>query len=264
MDIAGKVCIVTGGARGIGRALAERLHKAGAKFVAVADLNQEAADEAAAAVGGRGFAVDVRSEAQIRAMVEAVETEQGRVDLFCSNAGIIGVDGDPWWACSAPDEQWQSMWEIHVMAHVYAARACLPGMIERGEGYFLNTVSAAGLLNQIGTAPYGVTKHAAIGWAESLAITHGDHGIKVSCLCPQAVDTAMIQGAENGGIAGLDGVLSPEDVADKAIEGIASEQFLILPHPQVEEYRQAKAANYERWLGGMRKLRRMFGTPTVD
>ena len=177
MEIAGKVCIVTGGARGIGRALAVRLHQAGASFVAIADLNQEAADEAASAVNGRGFAVDVHSEDQIRAMVEVVEAEQGRVDLFCSNAGIIGMDGPPWWACSAPDEQWQAMWEIHVMAHVYAARACLPGMIERGEGYFLNTVSAAGLLNQVGTAPYGVTKHAAIGWAESLAITHGDDGI---------------------------------------------------------------------------------------
>lgn len=264
MEIAGKVCIVTGGARGIGLALAKRLHQAGARFIAIADLDQEAADTAAASVGGRGFAVDVRSEDEIRAMVEVVEAEQGRVDLFCSNAGIIGVDGPPWMACSAPDEQWQAMWEIHVMAHVYAARACLPGMIERGEGYFLNTVSAAGLLNQIGTAPYGVTKHAAIGWAESLAITHGDDGIKVSCLCPQAVDTAMIQGAENGGIAGLDGVLPPEAVADKAIEGIGNEQFLILPHPQVEEYRQAKAANYERWLGGMRKLRRNFGPHTLD
>ena len=264
MQVSGKVCIVTGGARGIGRALVKALHQAGARSVAVADLNHADADAVAAEVGGKGFAVDVRKEADIRAMVDAVEQEQGRVDLFCSNAGIIGVDGPPWWACSAPDEQWQSMWEIHVMAHVFAARACLPGMIERGEGYFLNTVSAAGLLNQIGTAPYAVTKHAAIGWAESLSITHGDDGIKVSCLCPQAVDTAMIQGAENGGTAGLDGVLSPEEVAAKAIEGLAQEQFLILPHPQVETYRQKKAENYDRWLGGMRKLRRLFGAPTLD
>lgn len=264
MEIADKVCIVTGGARGIGRALVNALHREGACFVAVADLDQQAADAAAATVGGRGFAVDVRSEKQIREMVAEVEREHGHVDVFCSNAGIIGVDGEPWFACSAPDTQWQAMWEIHVMAHVYAARACLPRMIERGEGYFLNTVSAAGLLNQIGTAPYAVTKHAAIGWAESLSITHGDDGIKVSCLCPQAVDTAMIQGAENGGTAGLDGVLSPEAVADKAVEGLRAEQFLILPHPQVETYRQKKAENYDRWLGGMRKLRRMFGTPTLD
>jgi NAD(P)-dependent dehydrogenase (short-subunit alcohol dehydrogenase family) len=263
VDVSGKVCVVTGGARGIGKALVEALHKAGASFIAVVDLHAEEAEAVAATVDGRGFGLDVRSESQIRGMVEAVEAHCGHIDLFCSNAGIIGVDGDPWWACSAPDDQWQRMWEIHVMAHVYAARACLPRMIERGEGYFLHTVSAAGLLSQIGTAPYAVTKHAAIGFAESLSITHGDQGIKVSCLCPQAVDTAMIQGSDNGGVAGLDGVLPPEAVAEKAIEGLREEKFLILPHPQVEDYRQAKAANYDRWLGGMRKLRRMFGGPTL-
>ena len=147
-------------------------------------------------------------------MVAAVESEHGQIDLFCSNAGIIGVDGDPWWATGADNALWQRMWEIHVMSHVYAARACLPAMIARGEGYFLNTASAAGLLAQIGSAPYSVTKHAAVSFAESLSITHGDDGIKVSCLCPQAVDTAMTAGTEGGGVAGVDGMLSAEAVAE--------------------------------------------------
>jgi short-subunit dehydrogenase len=156
---------------------------------------------------------------------------------------------------------WQRMWEIHLMSHVYAARACLPGMIARGEGYFLNTASAAGLLAQIGSAPYSVTKHAAVSFAECLAITHADDGIKVSCLCPQAVDTAMTAGTEGGGVAGVDGMLSAEAVADAVIKGLDAESFLILPHPEVEEYRQNKARSYERWLGGMRKLRRLFTDP---
>jgi NAD(P)-dependent dehydrogenase (short-subunit alcohol dehydrogenase family) len=193
-------------------------------------------------------------------MCREVEARYGRIDLCCSNAGIIALDGEPWWATSAPNETWQAMWEIHVMAHVYAARACLPGMLQRGEGYFLNTASAAGLLNQVGDAAYSTTKHAAIGFAESLAITHGDDGIRVSVLCPQAVATRMIQASENGdgGTAGVDGVLTPEQVAEAAIQGLAAERFLILPHPSVEQYRQNKAADYDRWLGGMRKLRRRF------
>ena len=153
------------------------------------------------------------------------------------------------------------MWEVHLMSHVYAARACLPAMIKRGSGHFLNTASAAGLLSQIGSAPYSVTKHAAVAFAESLAITHGDDGIKVSCLCPQAVDTAMTAGTDGGGVAGVDGMLSPEAVADAVVKGLAEESFLILPHPEVEEYRQNKARSYERWIGGMRKLRRLFTDP---
>ena len=152
-------------------------------------------------------------------------------------------------------------WDINVMSHVYAARACLPAMIARGEGYLLNTASAAGLLAQIGSAPYSVTKHAAVSFAESLAITHGDDGIKVSCLCPQAVDTAMTAGTDGGGVAGVDGMLSAEAVAEAVIQGLDVESFLILPHPEVEEYRQNKARSYERWLGGMRKLRRLFTDP---
>ena len=266
MDIADKVIIVTGGGNGIGKALCERFHQGGARKVIVADLEQNSAKAVAATVDGDAYAVDVRNEAQIQAMVAEVEERHGRVDLFCSNAGIIALDGEPWWATSAPNSTWQAMWEIHVMSHVYAARACLPGMLARGEGYFLNTASAAGLLNQVGDAAYSTTKHAAIGFAESLAITHGDDGIGVSALCPQAVATRMISAAGDGkgGTAGVDGVLTPEQVADEVVAGLASEQFLILPHKEVEQYRQRKATDYDRWLGGMRKLRARFGTPQTQ
>jgi NAD(P)-dependent dehydrogenase (short-subunit alcohol dehydrogenase family) len=205
----------------------------------------------------------VRDEQQIAAMVRDVAGRHGRIDLFCSNAGIIAGDGEPWWATSAPNDTWQAMWEIHVMSHVYAARACLPAMIERGEGYFLNTASAAGLLNQVGDAAYSTTKHAAIGFAEALAITHGDDGIRVSVLCPQAVATRMIGNTGDGGTAGVDGVLSAEAVADAVIKGLSEEAFLILPHPEVATYRAHKAADYDRWLGGMRKLRRKYGNPQL-
>ncbi|QIB66285.1 SDR family oxidoreductase [Kineobactrum salinum] len=263
MDVAGRIAIVTGGGNGIGRALCERFAREGAARVVVADLEQDSAQAVADAIGGDAFAVDVRDEAAVKAMVEAVEARYGRVDLCCSNAGIIAGDGEPWWATSAANATWQAMWEIHVMAHVYAARACLPGMLQRGEGCFVNTASAAGLLSQVGDAAYSTTKHAAIGFAESLAITHGDDGIKVFVLCPQAVATRMIDSVEEGGTAGVDGVLSAEQVADAVMEGLAAERFLILPHPQVADYRAFKAADYDRWLGGMRKLRRRFGNPTL-
>ncbi len=261
MKIAGKVCVVTGGASGIGKALATRFIAEGAKAVVIADLNADTVSAVGAEIGAQAHALDVRDETAIAALVASVEAEHGQIDLFCSNAGIIGVDGEPWWATGADNELWQRMWEIHLMSHVYAARACLPAMIARGEGYLLNTASAAGLLAQIGSAPYSVTKHAAVSFAESLAITHGDDGIKVSCLCPQAVDTAMTAGTDSGGVAGVDGMLSAEAVAEAVIQGLDVESFLILPHPEVEEYRQNKARSYERWLGGMRKLRRLFTDP---
>lgn len=261
MKIAGKVCVVTGGASGIGKALATRFIAEGAKAVVIADLNADTVSAVGAEIGAQTHALDVRDETAIAALVASVEAEHGQIDLFCSNAGIIGVDGEPWWATGADNELWQRMWEIHLMSHVYAARACLPAMIARGEGYLLNTASAAGLLAQIGSAPYSVTKHAAVSFAESLAITHGDDGIKVSCLCPQAVDTAMTAGTDGGGVAGVDGMLSAEAVAEAVIQGLDVESFLILPHPEVEEYRQNKARSYERWLGGMRKLRRLFTDP---
>ena len=261
MKIAGKVCVVTGGASGIGKALATRFIAEDAKAVVIADLNADTVSAVGAEIGAQAHALDVRDETSIAALVASVEAEHGQIDLFCSNAGIIGVDGEPWWATGADNELWQRMWEIHLMSHVYAARACLPAMIARGEGYLLNTASAAGLLAQIGSAPYSVTKHAAVSFAESLAITHGDDGIKVSCLCPQAVDTAMTAGTDGGGVAGVDGMLSAEAVAEAVIQGLDVESFLILPHPEVEEYRQNKARSYERWLGGMRKLRRLFTDP---
>ena len=261
MKIAGKVCVVTGGASGIGKALATRFIAEGAKGVVIADLSAGAVSAVGAEIGAQAHALDVSDERAIAVLVASVEAEHGQIDLFCSNAGIIGVDGEPWWATGADNALWQRMWEIHLMSHVYAARACLPAMIARGEGYFLNTASAAGLLAQIGSAPYSVTKHAAVSFAESLAITHGDDGIKVSCLCPQAVDTAMTAGTNGGGVAGVDGMLSADAVAEAVIQGLDAESFLILPHPEVEEYRQNKARSYERWLGGMRKLRRLFTDP---
>ena len=265
MQLRDKVVVVTGGANGIGKALCERFHQEGARKVVVADLEEANARKVAETVAGDAYGVDVRDEGQIAAMVTDVESRYGAIDLFCSNAGIIALDGEPWWATSAPNATWQAMWDIHVMSHVYAARACLPAMRERGEGYFLNTASAAGLLNQVGDAAYSTTKHAAIGFSESLAITHGDDGIKVSVLCPQAVATRMTGdiGDGDGGTAGVDGVLSVEQVAEAVVQGLDTEKFLVLPHAEVEEYRQRKALDYDRWLGGMRKLRRRFGQPQV-
>lgn len=263
MDLAGKIVVVTGGANGIGRALCERFAQAGAAKVVVADLEEANARVVADALGGDAYGVDVRDEASIQSMVADVESKYGHIDLFCSNAGIIALDGEPWWATSAPNETWQAMWDIHVMSHVYAARACLPKMLQRGSGYFLNTASAAGLLNQVGDAAYSTTKHAAIGFAESLAITHGDDGIGVSVLCPQAVATRMIGDNGDGGTAGVDGVLTAKAVADEVIVGLADERFLILPHKEVQAYRERKTENYERWLGGMRKLRRTMGVPST-
>ena len=257
-----EIAVVTGAASGIGKALAQSLKAHGATVVC-ADLNAEGAQAVATEIGAVARACDVSKESDIAALVDWTEETVGPIDLFCSNAGIIKTDAPQWWATSATNDTWQAMWDIHVMSHVWAARACLPAMIERGDGYFLNTASAAGLLNQIGDAAYSTTKHAAIGFAESLAITHGDDGIKVSCLCPQAVATRMIGVAEDGGTAGVDGVLSPADVADACVRAIAEERFLVLPHEEVQTYRERKTADYDRWLGGMRKLRQRFGNPTL-
>jgi short-subunit dehydrogenase len=194
-------------------------------------------------------------EADIKRLVHETEQQAGPIDLFCSNAGIISADPDFDNAASAPDDTWQRAWGVHVMAHVYAARAVLPGMIERRSGWLLNTVSAAGLLSQIGSAVYSTTKHAAIGFAESLAIAHKDHGIGVSVLCPQGVKTGMTMGGFFAG-ADVDGVLTAEQCVDAAIEGLRAGKFVILPHPKVGDYVKLKADNYERWIGGMVKLRR--------
>jgi NAD(P)-dependent dehydrogenase (short-subunit alcohol dehydrogenase family) len=262
MELNGKVVVVTGGASGIGTGLCRRFREEGVRALIIADLNGEAVAALADELDAVGVTLDVRDEAAIAAMVSEVEAQFGQIDLFCSNAGILNLDGGDFWATSSANEVWQANWEIHVMAHVYAARACLPTMIRRGEGCFLHTISAAGLLSQPYTAAYATTKHAAIGFAESLAISHGDDGIKVSCLCPQAVDTAMLGGTD-GGSAGIDGILSPAQVAQAVIDGLGEESFLILPHEQVEQYHLNKAQNYNRWIGGMRKLRRSMSPPKL-
>ena len=262
MELTGKVVVVTGGASGIGTGLCRRFREEGVRALIIADLNGEAVAALADELDAVGVTLDVRDEAAIAAMVSEVEAQFGQIDLFCSNAGILNLDGGDFWATSSANEVWQANWEIHVMAHVYAARACLPAMIRRGEGYFLHTISAAGLLSQPYTAAYATTKHAAIGFAESLAISHGDDGIKVSCLCPQAVDTAMLGGTD-GGSAGIDGILSPAQVAQAVIDGLREESLLILPHEQVEQYHLNKAQNYNRWIGGMRKLRRSMSPPKL-
>jgi NAD(P)-dependent dehydrogenase (short-subunit alcohol dehydrogenase family) len=257
MDVAGKVVLVTGGGSGIGKAMCRAFSAHGARAVVVADLNEKAAKAVADKIGGLGLKCDVSVEADVRHAVEVATKHYGPVELMCSNAGIFFGDGPDGMATSQTNDRWQRMWEVNLMAHVYAARAVLPAMIARGDGYLLHTVSAAGLLSQIGDAVYSTTKHAAIGFAESLAITHGDQGIKVSVLCPQGVATPMLAGIEQSPQAG-DGILAPEVVADSVIEGLRSESFLILPHPQVLTYMQRKTADYGRWLGGMRKLRRKF------
>jgi NAD(P)-dependent dehydrogenase (short-subunit alcohol dehydrogenase family) len=259
MKVAGKVIVVTGGAAGIGRALAARFIAEGARHVAIVDIDGDKVTEAARALGCAGLQADVSLEAQIQSVIAATEAVAGPIDLFCSNAGIGDVDPDFANAASAPNEMWARDWAVHVMAHVYAARALLPQMIARGSGYFLNTSSAAGLLTALGSAVYSTTKHAAVAFAESLAITHRDHGIRVSILCPQAVDTAMIRGAAQATakvVADLDGVITPEQVADCVIDGLDRETFLILPHPEVGEYIKRKTQDYDRWIGGMAKLRR--------
>ena len=262
MELNGKVVVVTGGASGIGTGLCRRFREEGVRALIIADLNGEAVAALVDELDAVGVTLDVRDEAAIAAMVSEVEAQFGQIDLFCSNAGILNLDGGDFWATSSANEVWQANWEIHVMAHVYAARACLPAMIRRGEGYFLHTISAAGLLSQPYTAAYATTKHAAIGFAESLAISHGDDGLKGSCLCPQAVDTAMLGGTD-GGSAGIDGILSPAQVAQAVIDGLREESFLILPHEQVEQYHLNKAQNYNRWIGGMRKLRRSMSPPKL-
>jgi NAD(P)-dependent dehydrogenase (short-subunit alcohol dehydrogenase family) len=253
MKLADKHVVVTGGASGIGRALCLRFAAEGARAVVVADLGEEGAGKVADECGGQPFAVDVSDEARVKALVETAERKNGPIDLFVSNAGI-GTPG----GVEAGNEEWQRIWDVNLMAHVYAARAVLPSMLERGEGYLLSTASAAGLLTQIGSAPYAVTKHAAVALAEWLSISHGDQGIKVSVLCPQAVRTAMTAGSENGGVAGVDGMIEPDEVADCVVAALDEERFLILPHPEVAEYVRRKAGDYDRWLRGMRRLHKQF------
>ena len=253
MKIQGKTIVVTGGASGIGRALARRFHREGARAVVVADIDGEGARSVADEISGTGRALDVASAEQMRALVEETERDVGPIDLFCSNAGIV-VPGGP----EVPDEQWDRIWQINVHSHVLAARELVPRMLERGGGYLLNTASAAGLLTQIGSAPYSVTKHAAVGFAEWLSITYGEQGLKVSILCPQAVRTAMTADTDQGGVAGVDGMMEPDVLADSVVEGLDDERFVILPHPEVAEYMRRKTSDYDRWIRGMRRLQARY------
>ena len=259
MKLANKIVVVTGAAEGIGRALAEGAHARGASHVVCVDRNVAGAEATAKLVKGTAFACDVAVEADLQRVIADTERTIGAIDLFCSNAGIGGHPGgaksDPMNTASMPNEAWQRAWAVNVMAHVYAARALLPLMIARKSGTFLNTISAAGVLNQIGSAIYATTKHAAVGFAENLAITHRDQGIRVSILCPQAVDTTLLREAGVGS-QNVDGVLTPKQCADAAFAGLEAGQFCILPHPQVLGYMQAKTAGYDRWIGGMAKLQR--------
>jgi NAD(P)-dependent dehydrogenase (short-subunit alcohol dehydrogenase family) len=266
MELRDRICVVTGGASGIGQALCQRFAAEGARTVVVVDRDADGALATADALGSRGTALtaDVTVEADIEAVVERTEAELGPIDLFASNAGILGFGG-----IEVPDTVWESVWSVNFLAHLYAARAMVPLMLDRGGGYLLSTASAAGLLSQPGDAPYSVTKHAAVAFAEWLAITYGHQGIKVSCVCPMAVDTAMLRGGAAAAGAGTEdgvapraetqaaavaGVLSPERVADSVVAGIRDERFLILPHPDVATFEQRRAADRDRWLAGMRRL----------
>jgi len=251
VDVTGRVIVVTGGARGIGRALANRFAQARAKAVIVADLDLDGASAVARAIDGTAVQCDVSRESDVKQLVDRVEAEHGRIDIFCSNAGIA-VGGGP----EATNDAWQRIWDVNLMSHVFVARHALPGMLNRHEGYILGTVSAAGLLNHVFAAPYGVTKAAALSLFEWLSIAHGAEGIRVSCLCPQGVKTDMLAAERRLGLDFLTAnALEPEAVAEIVLHGIHDERFLILPHPEVAEYFHRKADDYDRWLKGMQRLR---------
>ena len=254
MKLKDKVAVVTGGANGIGRAMCKRFAAEGARGVVIADFDFERAEMLASEINGLAVRTNVAVEADIVNLVDKAIEAFGQIDLFCSNAGI-GTQG----GADESNEVWQHIWEVNVMAHIYAARHVLPGMLTRGEGYIVATASAAGLLTQIGSAPYSVTKHAAVAFAEWLSITHGDAGIRVSCLCPQGVNTDLLRRSAGGpGEFLREGALEPEDVADAVVKAIDEERFLILPHPEVAEYFRRKATDYDRWLRGMRRLQASF------
>jgi NAD(P)-dependent dehydrogenase (short-subunit alcohol dehydrogenase family) len=259
VELAGRVAVITGGGGGIGEALCCAFAGAGARAVVAADIDGDAAERVAASLAGAGngtealgLRVDAGDEAGVQDLVRRTEEAYGPIDVFCANAGIM-VAG----SVDVPDADWERIWRVNVAGHIYAVRSVLPGMLRRGEGYLVHTASAAGLLTQLGALPYSVTKHAVVGLAEWLAITYGDMGLRVSCLCPQAVQTAMTGPApgndDDASAARRDGVLPPEDVAAAVVAAIAAEQFLILPHPEVATYERRRADDRDRWLRGMRR-----------
>ncbi|MFP6676388.1 MAG: SDR family oxidoreductase [Pirellulaceae bacterium] len=250
-----KTIIVTGGAHGIGRAMCERFAREQPRGIVVADIDVDEARTVAELSGGMAVECDVSNQESVQELVAAAESKYGPVDLFCANAGI-GFPG----GLEVSDDSWRDILSVNVMSHVYAARAVVPAMQDRGQGYLLHTASAAGLLTELSSAPYSVTKHAVIALAEWLAITYGDLGVVVSCLCPQGVRTRMIDGDHPVAVMLRKTSISAEQVAESVVQGMAKEQFLILPHPEVAEYFQHKATDYDRWLGGMRRLREeVFG-----
>jgi NAD(P)-dependent dehydrogenase (short-subunit alcohol dehydrogenase family) len=256
MQLKDKHAVVTGGAHGIGEALCRRFAAEGARGVVVADLDGASARQVADSIGGLAFTVDVGDEADVQRLVAAAEEKFGPIDLFCSNAGIALGGG-----VEAPNSDWQKIWDVNLMAHVYAARAVVPKMLERGDGYLLQTASAAGLLSSIGSAPYAVTKHAAVALAEWMAITYGP-AVKVSCLCPQGVFTNMLMRPDAGPATEMlrAEAISVEVVADAVIATLAAEKFLVLPHPIVADYVQRKAADHDRWIRGMRRIQEQLET----
>jgi NAD(P)-dependent dehydrogenase (short-subunit alcohol dehydrogenase family) len=264
MDIAGRHVVVTGGAGGIGSALARRMRDEGARAIVVADLAIGPAQAVAEELGGLAVELDAGSERSVQALIANATDRYGEIDIFISNAGVPGAGGGPE---ETPDDSWDEAWRVNVMAHVWAARALLPQMRARGEGYLINTASAAGLLTQVSSAIYSVTKAAAVSLAEWLAIEYGDAGVRVSCICPQGVRTPMLELAleDAAGAAALlaGGVLEPEDVAEAVVAGIREERFLILPHAEVATHMQRKASDPDRWIAGMRRLVRNARAPTA-
>lgn len=254
MELDGRHAVVTGGAGGIGSALAARFAEEGAKAVVVADFNLEGAEEVAGSIGGLAIEFDASDPDSIRALIEQATDANGPIDVFVSNAGVPGPIGGP----EAPDEEWDLTWKVNVMSHVWACRELIPQMVERGDGYLINTASAAGLLTQVSAAAYSVTKHGAVSLAEWLSITYADAGLKFSCICPQGVKTPMLDMAmeEPAGAAALaaGGFLEPEDVAEAVVQGMRDERFLILPHEEVASHLALKGSDPERWLAGMRKI----------
>ena len=252
MELKGKVVVITGAASGIGAAMARRFARESPAGLMLVDYNGEAAAAVATSIGAEHFQMDVSDVEANRQLVETTEDRFGPIDLFCANAGFAVAGTEQ----SDPDA-WARMWEVNVMAHIHAAKQLIPGWLAQGRGYFLSTASAAGLLTNLGAAEYSVTKHAAVAFAEWLAVTYGDKGINVSCLCPQFVNTPLVNAmSELESLIATAAVLEPSAVADLVVDGLAAERFLILPHPEVEQYFQNKAGDYDRWITGMQKLQR--------